>query len=128
MQAMDINAFTALMIAKFGPDSEQFVTDDLKERGVLQFGDGGGTAFSFGDKVIYGGESFRLGNGVGEILLDDDAGNTVVTLYYNEDGSVDVYYTDETKVPMGAVLNPEGGVHYDDGNDGTIDTLKQLLG
>ena len=128
MQAMDVDAFVALMVEKFGDEADEFVTDDLAEQGVLQYSDGSGTAFSYGERVIYGGESFRCGNGAGEVLLDDDAGNTVVTLAYESNGSVAVYYTDPAKVPMGAVLNAGGGVVYGESNEGTIATLRNLLG
>jgi hypothetical protein len=117
---MQIDVFVAKCNTHFGIiNAEEFVTDDLSEKGVLQYGDGSGCAFSYGDKVIYGGESFRGGcNGAGEIELHDENERPFVTLCYDADGSMSAYVG----------INEQTVTHYADAEEGLVATLQELLG
>jgi hypothetical protein len=115
---MTFEQFAALMTERFGEDAEQFITTSMvDEHDILLFSDGGSTAFGYNDKVVYGGESFREGNGAGEVILENEDGEDIVTLEYDSSGGVTVYWH-----------TPEKEEHFDLADEGTAVVIKRILG
>ena len=115
---MTFEQFVAAMVAHFGADADQFVGSDMHDQyGIWDYSDGGSVAFEYNGKIVYGGESFREGNGSGEVILSDESNKDLVTLEYDAHGGVHVYWA-----------GTDTGTYSADAAGVTAEVVKKILG